>query len=211
MLLSISELLLLIIALSADAFAASFAYGTDKVKIPAASAMTIALISDSILIVSLLVGGAIQTYIPPGVTTWLSFLILLILGLLKLFDSSVKQWIRHDRPREKELHVTFKNLRLILTIYALPEKANTEDIEVLSPAEAVSLGLALSLDSAAAGIGAASSQFPVLLTAALAFIIGIAAVYSGCALGRIISTKTKFNFSMIGGVLLLFLAFAKLC
>ena len=55
--LSISKLVLLLVALSVDAFAASFAYGADKVQIPPLSAVIVASLSDFILIVSLFIGN----------------------------------------------------------------------------------------------------------------------------------------------------------
>lgn len=216
MLFSISKLLLLIIAISVDAFAAGFSYGTDKVRIPPLSAFIVALISDFLLILSLFFGNLFTTYLSPPLTTALSFTILFALGIIKLFDSAIKKKIREKRFHRKELHVTMKNLRFILTVYAQPEEANTDDIEVLSPTEALSLGLALSLDSAAAGLGAAAglkgvSGICILpLTALLTLFIGISAVSGGCLIGRKLSAKSDFNFSMIGGILLLLLAFSKL-
>lgn len=207
---SISQLILLIIALSADAFAASFAYGADKVKIPPLSAIIVALISDILLMISLLIGNFLKAYIPPMLTTFFSFTILFVLGAIKLFDSSIRRKIRENRFNSKEVKVQTKNLRFILTVYAAPEAANTEDVETLSPAEALSLGLALSLDSAAAGFGAASGEYSILLAALLAFLISLGAVSLGCKTGRLLAAKSDFNFSIIGGILLLLLAFSKL-
>lgn len=207
---SISQLILLIIALSADAFAASFAYGADKVKIPPLSAIIVALISDILLMISLLIGNFLKAYIPPMLTTFFSFTILFVLGAIKLFDSSIRRKIRENRFNSKEVKVQTKNLRFILTVYVAPEAANTEDVETLSPAEALSLGLALSLDSAAAGFGAASGEYSLLLAALLAFLISLGAVSLGCKTGRLLAAKSDFNFSIIGGILLLLLAFSKL-
>lgn len=208
---SLSRLIVLIVALSVDAFAASFAYGVDKVRIPPLSAVIVAALSDFILIVSLFIGNLFKAYIPASLTTFLSFSILLALGTAKLFDSSIKRIIRQNRFSSRQLHISFKNLSFILTVYAEPQEANITDVEVLSPSEAISLGLALSLDSAAAGIGAASLEYPLLLTALISFVIGILSVYSGCRLGRLLAARTDFNFSLISGILLVFLAFAKLC
>ncbi len=211
MFLSISKLVLLLVALSVDAFAASFAYGSDKVHIPPLSAVIVAALSDVILIVSLFIGNLFKAFIPLTLTTILSFIILFALGTIKLFDSFIKRKIKENRFSSKELHMSFKNLRFILTVYAEPQEANATDVEVLSPTEALSLGIALSLDSAAAGIGAASLDFPLWLAAITAFIIGLLAVFSGSKLGRVLAAKSNFNFSIIGGVLLIILALTKLC
>ena len=50
---SFPQLFLLITALSLDAFAASFVYGTDRVKIPAASVAVITALSTGILVLFL--------------------------------------------------------------------------------------------------------------------------------------------------------------
>lgn len=52
----ILELLILVVALSVDAFAASFVYGADRVKIPVSSVLVIAGISSGILFLSLGLG-----------------------------------------------------------------------------------------------------------------------------------------------------------
>ncbi len=180
---SVSKLILLIIALSADAFTAGFAYGADKVKIPLLSSVIVAALSDLLLVSSLILGNLFKAYIPPSVTSLLSFSILFVLALVKIFDSSLKKKIK---------------------------EANCDDVEVLSPAEALSLGFALSADSAAAGIGAASLEFSLPLTAVLTFLIGMIAICGGGFLGRLLASKLEFNFAVVGGFLLLFLAFSKL-
>lgn len=211
MFLTLSKLILLIIALSADSFAAGFAYGADRVKIPPLSAAIVAFLSDLLLVLSLLLGNLFKAYLPETFTVFLSFVILFSLGTIKVFDSSVKKKIRENRFHSRQLHMSSKNLRFILTVYAKPQEANTADIEILSPTEALSLGLALSLDSAAAGIGAASAEFSLPLTALLTFLISILSIFGGCRIGRLLAEKSDFNFSVIGGLLLLLLAFTKLC
>ncbi len=208
---TVSRLVLLIVALSVDAFAAGLSYGADKVRIPPLSALIVAFLSDLLLIASLLAGSLFKALIPPSLAALFSFALLFILGVLKIFDSSVKKIIRENRFKDRELHLSLKNLGFILTVYAQPQKANTEDIEVLSPGEAVSLGLALSLDSIAAGIGAASSELSLPLTALLTFSISLLSVFAGCRLGRFLADRSGLNLSVMGGILLVLLAFAKLC
>ena len=47
------EILLLVIALSIDAFVASLAYGADRIKIPVRSAMALSIVSAFILLISM--------------------------------------------------------------------------------------------------------------------------------------------------------------
>ena len=95
-------------------------------------------------------------------------------------------------------------------MYADPEKANAEDVSVLSPAEAFSLGIALSLDSAAAGFGAGMLDFSLIPALFLSLLAGAAAVAGGSLLGNLAAEKLNFDLSWIGGLLLILLAFSRL-
>ena len=144
------ELMILVVALSVDAFAASFVYGADRVKIPVSSVLVIAGISSGILFLSLGLGDRVEDWMPEVAVRHASFFLLLLLAVIKLFDSSVKSLIRRlgtiHKKMDKRLKVSVFNLHLILSVYADVEKATPAD-SVLTPAEALSLGTALSLDS----------------------------------------------------------------
>lgn len=144
------QALLFAVALSIDAFVACFVYGTSRVRIPTVSLLILSFISAGTLFASLLLGGGIRSLLPSAITHALSFVILFFLGLVKLFDSTLKHFIQCTAP--KNLRFSLLNLQFILTVYADPAQVNQEDQEILSPREAFPLGLALSLDSAAAGI-----------------------------------------------------------
>ncbi len=73
---------MLIVALSADAFTAGFAYGTDKVKIPPLSAVIVSLLSVLLLVSSLTLGSLFKAYIPAPAASLLSFFILAVLAVL---------------------------------------------------------------------------------------------------------------------------------
>ena len=83
-------------------------------------------------------------------------------------------------------------MNFILTVYADPSAANGEDIAVLSPVEALSLGLALSLDSAAAGFGAGMMVTHLPLTILLSLLLNTAAVLLGSFLGRTLALQSGF-------------------
>lgn len=204
------QLLLLVIALSVDAFAASFVYGTDRVKIPAASVFVITALSTGILVLFLLLGRWFGSLIPVRATSVLCFLILFILGFVKLFDSTIKSLIKKTEFYERRVCFSFSHMNFILTVYADPSAANEEDVAVLSPLEALSLGLALSLDSAAAGFGAGMMVTHLPLTIFLSLALNTAAVLLGSVLGRTIASRSSFDLSWLSGLLLIGLAIGKL-
>lgn len=83
----IIEILFLSAAISVDAFTASFAYGCRRIKIPVLSVVILNAVSVLFLSASLLAGAFLSSLIPAGLTAQLSFLILFVLGLVKLFES----------------------------------------------------------------------------------------------------------------------------
>ena len=83
--------------------------------------------------------------------------------------------------------------------------ADTDKSQDLSVHEAAALAIALSLDSAAAGINAGFLDVNSIRTSIFVFIIGTAAVGLGCLTGKKIS-KCKHDFSWLGGLMLIFFA-----
>ena len=115
-LLTALESIMIVTALSMDAFVASFAYGANKVKIPFSSVTAINVICSSILAISLFFGSIISNFIPEAITHIICFLILFILGLAKTGESIV-HWISQKRENlRKNIKISFKiyNKKVIL-------------------------------------------------------------------------------------------------
>ncbi|MDE6607568.1 MAG: manganese efflux pump [Lachnospiraceae bacterium] len=182
----IIEILFLSAAISVDAFTASFAYGCRRIKIPVLSVIILNTISVLFLSASLLAGTFLSSLIPTGLTTQISFLILFVLGLVKLFEP----------PSNEQT-----------------ENGDKNHDNLLSASEAFYLGLALSLDSLAAGIGAGMTPVRrpsyILITVGIALFTGILAIFSGCFLGKTLSARLNGNFCRLSGLILIALAFMK--
>lgn len=197
-------------ALSMDAFVASFAYGSNKIKIPILSVQVINIICSSILGISLLSGTLLRQYIPQTLTPAICFAFLFILGLMKLLDSVTKSIIRKNTDFKKKIRFSMFNLKFILSLYADPEKADVDASSVISPAEAASLAVALSIDGLAVGFGAALGNVSGIAVFLCSLVIGTLAIITGCFLGNKIAGKIPFNLSWLSGALLIVLAFLKL-
>lgn len=195
---------------SIDAFLASFAYGTNKIKIPMLSVQIINITSSSILGLSFLVGTVIKNYIPHWVAITICFTILFIMGMIKLFDSIIKSIIRKNRGLNKEIKFSIFNLKCMINLYASPEKADIDNSKTISPSEAFLLALALSLDGIAIGFGAALGNVNGLLVFLWTLITDAIAVMLGCYIGNKIAHKLPFNISWVSGVVLIILAIMKL-
>ena len=209
-LVSVLEALMLVTVLSTDAFVASFAYGANRIRIPFSCVLLINIICRIILAASLLLGALIRPYITESFTKLLSFAILLVLGIAKLFDSAIKSMIRKHKNLSKKINFSAFHLKFILTIYADPEEADSDASRVLSPLEAVSLAIALSLDSLAAGFGAAIAQTNLWLILIFSFCTDFLAIMLGGFVGRKVSEKCSLNLSWVSGLLLIVLAVLKL-
>lgn len=201
---------LLVAALSIDAFAASFAYGIDRIRIPPLSLLSICGVCTGILGVSLLIGGLIQPFLPPALTRWLGFAVLLLLGIVKLFDSALKSFLRRHQSSRKDLHFCLAGVRFLLRIYVDSTAADQDRSRVLTPGEAASLAFALSIDGFAAGIGAGLTQPDLPLVLLLSLLVTAAAVGFGSLVGRQAAKAVRFDLSWLSGVLLILLAFWKL-
>ena len=209
LLLTAGEALALVLALSLDAFAASFAYGADRVRIPPASLAVISGVCSGVLGLSLLLGSGAAPWLPAGIPSLIGFLLLLIIGCVRLFDRSIKALIRSRRLTEKRIQFHLFSLCVILDIYACPQNADRDQSRVLSPGEAASLAMALSLDGLAAGFGAGLSQVDWLLPVLFSLIVGAAAVRLGDLAGQRLAKRIPFDLSWLSGLLLILLALLK--
>lgn len=206
----LTEALLIVTALSMDAFVSGFAYGADKIKIPFVSVTVINLICCAILAVSLFLGGMVGPYLPKHLTTAICFALLMGLGLSKVFDSAVKSLIRRCNPFKKKIRFSAFHLGFVLNIYADPQQADRDHSNTLSPGEAAYLALALSLDGLAVGFGAGMTDTSALLVVALSLLSNMAGVMLGCWLGDRITRRLRWDLTWLSGVLLVVLAVMKL-
>ena len=207
---SLGEAALLAAAVSMDAFTAGLAYGVRKIAVPPLSAAIVSVIGSLMLGLSLMAGSIIRPLLPPGFASGLGTSILLLLGAAKLFDSSVKAYIRRHRTMKKDIRFSLSGLRFILTVYADPQEADRDASQSLSPLEAAFLAIALSLDSLAAGIGAGVTQVGLPEAVAFSFGMGILAILVGHRAGKRLADKCPSDLSWIGGALLILLAVFRL-
>lgn len=206
----IIESVIFVTALSTDAFIASLAYGSNKIKIPMVSAYVISFLCTVVLGVSLLLGTFLKPYIPSVILHLVSFGILFILGVIKLLDNIIKSIIDKHTVINKQIAFSMLNLNFILNIYANPKEADIDDSKILSPKEALTLAIALSIDSLVAGVGAALANVSILAVLISSLLFSILAVKLGEYLGNKLSDKVPFRLSWLSGIILISLAFIRL-
>ncbi|MCL2054704.1 MAG: manganese efflux pump [Oscillospiraceae bacterium] len=207
---TLAEAFALTAALSADAFAASFAYGSSKIKIPAASVLIIDIVCSLALAVSLLSGNLLRERIPSSAANIISFGILFFLGFIKLFDGIMKSVIRKHSRFKRKIKFSMFSLKFILAVYADPVGADIDESRSISPQEAFSVAFALSLDGLAVGFGAAMGSINAAAAIACSLLVGAVAIISGGLLGNKLSGKLPFNSDWLSGATLMVLACLKL-
>ena len=198
--------LLLVLSICLDTFLASIAYGTEKIKIPLSSSIIINLVCSSFLCVSLLLSNILNDFIPIGIANILSFLLLLSIGVYRIFEVFFKKYIR--RFSNKNTPLTFKvfDFKFVLQIYADEIKADYDKSKLLTAKEAFYLSVALSLDSVSVGFSSGLVYVNYIQVVILCFLVGMICIVLGSYLGRYFTSIININLSWISGVLLIILA-----
>lgn len=205
-LLSLMQAVFLVAALSTDAFAAGFAYGNTKIKIPCISTLIISFTSTLLFTLSLICSVLIQDFFPKNIVSVFCFIILFSLGFIKLFNHVIKKYIK----KHNLLSFSFHNIHFILHIYANPEQADADKSRFLSPCEALFLGISLSLDGLAAGFGI-EFHFPYgLFIPLFSFFFNFFAIRLGEFLGKGMAKRSSIDLSWLGGIILMVLSVTKL-
>ncbi|HSH35078.1 sporulation membrane protein YtaF [Schnuerera sp.] len=204
------ETLLLVLALSLDAFVASIAYGTNNIRIPFTSVLIIDIVCTSFLAISVLLGEFIKNFLPLNLTTTISFLILIFLGIYYLFESFVKSFFKNKGSSKERVKVKLFDIRLIIDIYVDEIKADFDNSKNLNYNEALYLAVALSLDSLAIGFSSGLCNINFFLIIFLSIVFNILSIWGGLFIGRRFVEKSKINLSWLTGIILITLGFLKL-
>lgn len=201
---------MLVLALSLDAFVASFAYGANKIEIPFTSIIIIDLVCVFFLAISVFFGELVKCFLSDYVTSIFGFLILFFLGVFYLFESIIKTYFKNKITSRSKVKVKLFDIWLIIDIYVDEIKADFDNSKRLNSREALYLAVALSLDSLAIGFSSGLGNINILLIIFISFIFHILTIWSGLLIGKKFAEKSKINLSWITGILLICLAFFKL-
>ncbi len=204
------EALLLAASCSLDAFVASIAYGTNKVKIPFVSIQIINLVCSSILAISLFFGSIVKRFLPGNISTIISFTGLLLLGGRYIVQSIIKSYAEKNKNSDKSIKFKLYDLGFVLNIYVSESEEESNSLKSVKSKEAFYLAAALSLDSLAVGFASALGNINYKQVVLFSLITDAVAVWAGLFLGRKFVEKTKLNLSWLSGLILIGLAFLKL-
>lgn len=199
------SLLLLALAVSLDSFSVGFTYGLRKMRIPIKSIVIIACCTAVTLITAMLLGHLLQQLISPEFAEKVGGIILIGLGgwvIYQFFRSEKEQEVM---PHEKViLNFEIKSLGIVINILKKPMVADFDKSGTITGVEAFMLGLALSLDSFGAGIGAAMLGFSPLYLSLAVSLLSTGLVFAGMKLGAVLSAKSWLQkLSFLPGIVLI--------
>lgn len=213
---TIVSVLLLSLAVSLDSFTVGTAYGMRHIRIPVRSMLVIAACSFGAVLLIMTGGQWLLGWMSPAWGKRLGAFILCFVGLWSLWN--VRRAMREEQGRE-QLPQNRPKRRLweiqlfgyVIQVLKKPDMADMDRSGIISTAEALLLGLALSLDAMGAAVGAVMVGFSPWLTAlgiggfsCLFLLLGLQAGF------RLGSCKWVRSASLLPGMLLLLLGFSKL-
>ncbi len=197
---TVTDVILLAAAVSMDGFAAALGMGGSGITIPFRSSLIISFTGTFFLGVSVALGGIVKNAIPGTVCTAVSFTLLMLLGIFDLLKDVFKKIISKRRKGSNETAI-------LLFDETAADKDNSKSI---SAAEAVTLSIALSADSAVTGISAGLGNIFLPFLLAVTFAAGLISVTVGQIIGRKANSLIKADTGKLCGIILILLAFSRL-
>ncbi|WP_338451401.1 sporulation membrane protein YtaF [Niallia oryzisoli] len=206
------SLLLLALAVSLDSFSVGFTYGLRNMRIPFKSIIIIACCSAITLMLAMLMGHLLEQFLSPKVTERMGGIILIVLGAWVIYQFFQPEKEKDILPHEKVIiNFEIKSLGIVINILKKPMVADFDKSGTITGVEAFMLGLALSLDSFGAGVGAVMLGFsPIFLAVAVA-ILSSGLVCLGIKLGTNLTQNAWLQkFSFIPGIVLIIIGLLKI-
>ncbi|MCP8967420.1 sporulation membrane protein YtaF [Ectobacillus ponti] len=207
------SLLLLAFTLSLDSCSVGLTYGLRQVRIPWKSIIVIGLCSGAVMAVSMGIGHAIAQIFSPDLARMIGGVVLVGIGawvLYQFFQSGKRE--EEELPQEKTMwNLEIKSLGIVIQILRKPTVADFDRSGTISGLEALMLGLALSIDSFGAGIGASMLGYSPLLMAGMVALMSTVFLSLGMRLGTWFSAMTWLQkFTFLPGVLLIIIGIWKM-
>ncbi len=207
------SLLLLALAVSLDSFSVGFTYGLRKMRIPLKSIVIIACCTAVTLMIAMLMGHLMQQFMSPDVAGKIGGIILIMLGIWVIYQFFRSEKEKEGMPHEKViLNFEIKSLGIVINILKKPMSADFDKSGTITGVEALMLGLALSLDSFGAGIGAAMLGFSPLYLSVAVSLLSSGLVFAGMRLGAVLSAKKSWlqRLTFLPGIVLILIGILKI-
>ncbi|WP_369902321.1 sporulation membrane protein YtaF [Bacillus manliponensis] len=205
------SIILLAFTLSLDSCSVGLTYGLRNVRIPLKSIVVIGICSAMVMLISMGIGHMISQVFSPVFATRIGGVVLVGIGvwvLYQFFQGDKKEVPQH---KEKVWNFEIASLGLVIQILRKPTVADFDKSGTISGMEAFMLGMALSLDSFGAGIGASLLGFSPIVMAGLVAVMSTLFLFVGMKLGAILSNMRWLQkFTFVPGILLIIIGIWKM-
>lgn len=214
----ILQLLVLALALSIDAFGIGISYGVRKINFKISSLVIISFIALLFSSISIWLGTVIASVFSKNITSFISILILVILGLFiikkGIEKDDVKPISSYTKNNEhKNIYSLFiKSLGITINIIKTPSICDLNNSLKIDPKEALYLGIALSLDCIGTSIAISSFEKCTFLFPIFIVIFQLTFLLLGTFLGKktIVKFLDESKISITSGLILITIGFLRL-
>lgn len=208
------SIILLAIAVSFDSLAIGMTYGMAKIKIPSLPKLVLSIVSGCFLLIAMLFSRLAFGWITPQMANLVGGSILILIGFYNLWRVNNSHQKSNERVYQPlattklvyKLRIPF--LGLIINVIKEPLSADYDQSKTISINEGLILGLALSLDAFASGIGAAVLGFPPLITALAVMVASYVFISQGLKHG--LRLQSNFNLKWLPSLIIILIGVIKI-
>lgn len=206
------SLFLLAFTLSLDSCSVGLTYGLRRLTISFKSILMISLCSAVVMLVSMTIGNLMIHMVSPIFARQIGGLVLVGIGAWVLYQYFSPDSKEDTITDEKTLwNIEIPTLGIVIQILRKPTVADFDRSGTISGMEALLLGLALSLDSFGAGIGASLLGYSSWLMALLVALMSGSFLFLGMKIGACLQSKVWiYNLTFLPGLLLIIIGIWKM-
>lgn len=198
--------------MSLDSFTVGLTYGMRKVTIPLKSLIIISSCTFLVLLLAMGLGSFFELFISYEAGERIGGIILIGIGIWVLYQFITSQRSAHEPVSDcKIIEFEIKPFAIMIKILKKPMEADFDKSGKINGIEALFLGLALSLDSFGAGIGAALIDLPPILFSIVVTISSAIFVIAGIHIGKIFrSVAWMKKLTLLPGIALIVIGLFKM-
>lgn len=183
-----------------DSFTVGLAYGMKDIKIDYKSNILIAIITSFGTFISMGLGLLTKRFINGEILSIIGCMILILLGICMIVNSFKNRKTVNEDEEPSYTDILIK-----------PQSADKDKSGNIDMREAITLGLALSLNNFGLGIGASATGINIYLTTIFTFILSIVCILGGVLVGKKCLCQTLRKYAdLISGVIIVCLGLYEL-
>lgn len=195
---------MLILAVTIDIFIVALSCGSDCIKIPIKSAISIGLVGAIIMLISLYFSDMVCKYIPSKICSGICCAVLCAMGGMNIIRWILEKHKNYKVTKQKLIEDTLDSS--ILDVYVCGSCADCDNSKEISIKEAILVSFLMSVDTLVCGI-VGGSNLNIWFVSVGTLVFQSVSVVIGSWIGRKCSKVP--NISFIGGLILIFLGITK--